>query len=204
MSRTLARRTPVVSVLVAASLVTAGGAVGAVAATAPEPGQRLFFERLEGSGGAFVSPDGDLRDVSMTAEDVVLDASEVTMGAVVLEGVVPFAAVAQDVGPRTRLEPADDGRVRMIRTVQVLGRDIEVSGTGEVEAVDGKVVVEPSTVDVGGPRWFERALARGGAPLLSTEQQIEGLPPGLSLQEVDVVQGGFAVRLSGEDVVFAS
>jgi hypothetical protein len=179
--------------------------VGAVAATgtdrADPEGTRLTFERLEGSGGVLTSPEGRVEDLRLSARDVVVEGSTMTMGSATVDGVVPFDLVAEEIGPDARVSATGDGRARLVRSIEVLGRRIPVSATGRVDAVDGAVVVEPVSIEIGGPQWFEGLLARTAGRLLSLRHEVEGLPEGLQLERASVADDGIRVHLSGEDVV---
>ncbi len=114
---------------------------------------------------------------------------------------MPFDVVAQQLGPDTTVEPADDGQATVRRRLQVAGREIEIVATGTVEAVRGRLVVEPRTIDVGGGRFLAEAIGAAARELLVIEQDVEGLPDGLVLREVTVTDDGFRARLDGQDVL---
>lgn len=164
-------------------------------------GTRLTFQRLEGSGGVLTNPQGRVEDVRLSARDVVVEGSTMTMGSARVDGVVPFEVVSAEIGPDTAVSSAGDGRARLVRTVQVLGRRIDISATGRVDVIDGAVVVEPVSIDTGGPQWFEGLLARAAGRFVSLRHEVEGLPEGLRLDRASVVDDGIRVHLSGEDVV---
>lgn len=168
------------------------------------PGDQLALGRLEGVDGFFISPEAQLENVRLSAQDVVIAGSQVTMGSVAVDGIVPFSAVAEQVGPGTRVEAAGDGLARVRRTVEVLGRDVDVSATGRVRAEDGQVVVVPQRVEVGGPPWVEDFLGGAVRNLVTIREDVEGLPEGLTLQNVEVVDRGFQVHLTGRDVQFTN
>ena len=88
----------------------------------------------------------------------------------------------------------------MERDVEVGGRSFHVVASGSVEVVDGRLVVEPSTVDVGGPSFLAGLIGSVVRGLVTIEHEVEGLPEGLVLQEVVVQDDGFRASLSGDDV----
>jgi hypothetical protein len=197
----------VVTLAVAAGC--AGGGEGSAPPVTPPPGTpapsdlatgELWFSELDLTGAGVVGSEGRLQDLRMTGRDVLAAGGALHAASVEADAVVPFEEVAAQVGPDVTVEPAEDGDARIIRTVQVLGVGVDVSGTGEVRAEDGMVVVTPTTVDVGGPVFVERALGSAVDRLVTIRHPVEGLPPGLVLREVEVVDDGFAVHLTGEDV----
>jgi stage V sporulation protein SpoVS len=88
----------------------------------------------------------------------------------------------------------------VVRTVEVLGRELRVVATGTVEARDGRIVVEPRSIDIGGPELVSGAIAAVVRQFVTIEQQVEGLPAGLVLQDVSVQADGFRAHLTGNDV----
>jgi len=98
------------------------------------------------------------------------------------------------------VRPAEDGQAEVLRTLEVLGRELPVSATGTVEVQGGRLVVEPRTIDLGGPQLLSEGLAAVVRELVTITHDIEGLPDGLVLRDVEVRPAGFRARLSGEDV----
>lgn len=94
----------------------------------------------------------------------------------------------------------DGGQAAVARTIEVLGRELRVTATGTVEVRAGKLVVEPRSIDVGGPEFLSDATAAVARSLVTIEHDIEGLPEGLVLQDVAVQGDGFRASLRGEDV----
>lgn len=183
---------------VAAAIVVAP----ALPAAAQTPGgARLTFERLEGSGGVLTTPQGRVEDLELTGRDVVVAGSTMTMGTATVDGVVPFGVVAKQIGPGTTVSAIGEGQARVTRSVEVLGRRLGISATGRVDVVDGAIVVEPVSVETGGPRWLEGFVARTAGRFVSLRHDVEGLPEGLEMERASVVDQGIRVHLTGEDVV---
>jgi hypothetical protein len=88
----------------------------------------------------------------------------------------------------------------MVRTVEALGRELRVIATGTVEVEAGRLVVEPHSIDFGGPDFLSDAIADVVRGLVTIEHDIEGLPDGLVLHGVAVQDDGFRAHLRGEDV----
>ncbi|WP_258061898.1 LmeA family phospholipid-binding protein [Arthrobacter sp. ZGTC412] len=101
---------------------------------------------------------------------------------------------------RDRIRAADGGQAMVVRTVEALGRELRVIATGTVEVEAGRLVVEPRSIDFGGPDFLSDATAAVVRRLVAIEHDIEGLPEGLVLQDVAVQGDGFRARLLGEDV----
>ena len=75
---------------------------------------------------------------------------------------------------------------------------------GTVEVVAGRLVVEPTSIDIGGPAFLADLLASIVREFVTIEHEIEGLPEGLVLQSVRVQDDGFRAHLEGSDVVIAN
>jgi hypothetical protein len=82
----------------------------------------------------------------------------------------------------------------------VLGRELRVTATGTVEADSGRLLLEPTSIDVGGPAFLSDALAGIIRRSVTIEHEIDGLPEGLVLRDVTVRDDGFRTNLQGEDV----
>lgn len=181
--------------------------VPAPPAAAPPPADLAADETWLGDvtldAGQLVTAESDLRDVQAVGSDVRTGPGGTRVGSLAVDATVPFAVVAEQLGPGTTLEPADDGEATVRRRVLVLGREVEVAATGTVEAVGGRLVVEPRTIDVGGTTFLSEALGTAARELVVIEQEVEGLPEGLVLREVTVTDGGFRARLDGRDVLVA-
>jgi hypothetical protein len=116
-----------------------------------------------------------------------------------VDATVPFEVVARELGPGIVVRRAGS-RAQVIRTVLVAGRQLRVVATGDVTVVAGRLVVEPRSIDVGGPELLARSLADVARRLVTIEQDVEGLPEGLVLQRVTIEDAGFRAHLEGEDV----
>ncbi|MFP5252530.1 MAG: DUF2993 domain-containing protein [Actinomycetes bacterium] len=147
-----------------------------------------------------VTADSQLRRVRATGRDVVTGPEGLVAGRVAVEVTVPFHVVAAELGGDTVVGRADEGQARVLRTVEVLGRELRVAATGTVEVSGGRLVVEPRAIDLGGPQLLSEALAAVVRELVTITHEIEGLPEGLVLQEVGVRDDGFRARLRGADV----
>jgi hypothetical protein len=113
---------------------------------------------------------------------------------------VPFEVVADELGDRTTVDAADGGQAMIVRTVEALGREVRVVATGTVDVESGRLVVEPRSIDFGGPDLVSDAIGGVVRRLVTIEYDIDGLPEGLTLQEVTIRRDGFRVNLKGADV----
>lgn len=153
--------------------------------------------------GTVVLPDSTLRDVEAVGHGVRSGGAGLVVDSLEVEATVPFADVAAELGGDSVVRPAEDGQAAVVRTVEVLGRETTVVATGTVDVVDGLLVVEPTSIDLGGPDLVSRAVAAVVRRFVTIEHQVEGLPENLLLQEVTVQDDGFRADLAGEGVVLA-
>ncbi|QKE83875.1 LmeA family phospholipid-binding protein [Arthrobacter sp. NEB 688] len=148
-----------------------------------------------------LAAEGDLVDVDATGTGVRFGPDGLRATTLAVRATLPFGTVAEQVGAGTRLYAAGEGRAGVERQVNVLGRDLLVRATGRVRAEGGLLVLEPETVDVGGPGPVDAALGAAARQLVTIRTPVTGLPDGMVLREVGVDGAGFAVRLDGQDVV---
>jgi hypothetical protein len=147
-----------------------------------------------------VTTESVLRDVRAVGSDVRTGPGSLTAGILAVDATVPFDAVAQELGGRTTVRPAGPSEATVVRRVRRFGRDFRVVATGSVQVEDGRLVVEPTSIDVGGPDALADALADVVRRLVTIEHSIEGLPERLVLQDVVVQRDGFRATLRGEGV----
>jgi len=179
----------------------AAPATGRAAPPGDLAGDETWLGDVVLDAGRLVTAESDLRDVRAVGSDVRTGPAGTRVGSLAVDATVPFALVAARLGPGTTLEPAEAGQATVRRRVEVLGRELDLVATGTVEAVDGRLVVQPRTVDVGGPGFLSDAIGRAARELVVVEQDVAGLPEGLVLREVTVTDEGFRAGLDGEDVL---
>lgn len=150
--------------------------------------------------GTVVTPESRLRDVRALAQDVVTGPAGLVAATVTVDATVPFEVVAAELGEDTVVSATEGGQAMVVRTVEVLGRELRAVATGTVEVVDGRLLVEPRSIDLGGPDFLSEGTAAVVRRLVTIEHEIEGLPAGLVLQEVAVQDDGFRAELDGVDV----
>ena len=181
---------------------SAPGSPGPARAEAPAGlgEDEVWFADLELDAGTLVASGSVLRDVRAVGHDVLTRPQGLVASRATVEATVPFEVVADELGPGTVVGPADEGQAMVVRDVEVLGRELRVVATGTVEVVGGRLVVEPRSIDLGGPDFVADALAAVVRRLVTIEHDIEGLPEGMLLHDVDVRRDGFRAHLRGEDV----
>ncbi|WP_035781619.1 LmeA family phospholipid-binding protein, partial [Arthrobacter sp. H14] len=150
--------------------------------------------------GTVVAAGSMLRDVRAVGQDVVMRPNGLVAARLALDVTVPFEVIADELGKETVVRAADDGQAMVVRNVEALGRELRVIATGTVEVEAGRLVVEPRSIDIGGPAFLSDAIAAVVRGLVTIEHDIEGLPEGLVLQDVTVQSDGFRANLRGEDV----
>lgn len=143
--------------------------------------------------------DGPLRDVTATGDGVRLTAEGLRADRLDLVATLPYETAAAQMGDGIELFPGGD-LVGLRRTVEILGRQVPIEATGRVQAVNGQLVIEPETVDLGSYDWLDRVASAAIRAFVTIRHTVTGLPDGLRLDTVDAQPDGFRVELSGSDV----
>lgn len=143
---------------------------------------------------------GGLENVVITAAGLTAGQEAAQAGTVEVTARVPFATVEAQVGNGIRLTHAGDGQVRATAPFTVLGRSLDVSGTGQVRADGDHIVVTPQALDLPGPEVIGKAVGAAARAAITVREPVPGLPQGLALTDVQVRDDGFHVRLHGERV----
>lgn len=146
---------------------------------------------------------GELENVVVTAAGLHAGQETAQAGTVEVTARVPFATVESQVGNGIRLTHDGSGHVRATAPLTVLGRSIEVSGTGRVQADGDHLAVIPQALDLPGPEILGEAVGAAARAAITVREPIPGLPEGLLLTEVQVGDHGFDVKLHGERVSLA-
>jgi hypothetical protein len=148
-----------------------------------------------------VSVEGELADVIAIGSGVRFSQDEVTAQRLDIDATIPFATVAEQVGQDVTVYDAGNGKTGIQRQVTILGRDITLQATGTVSADGGQLLIEPETVDLGGPAFLDSAASALARSLVTIRQDVAGVPEGMSLTAVQVTPEGFDAQLYGTDVV---
>lgn len=190
---------------------TASGSAGGAAPTqgSAEPPSDLaagqtWLGDFTLDAGALATPDARLHDVRAIGSDARTGPDGLVVGTLTVDATVPFDVVADQIGGRTTIRPADDpSQATVVRTVEVVGRELRVAATGTIDVERGRLVIEPQAIDIGGPDFLAGALAGVVRRLVTIDQSVDGLPDGLVLQDVVVQDDGFRATLRGDDVVLS-
>ena len=181
---------------------TASG--GSSGTSSPPPADlaenETWLGAVELRGQDVVSADAELDDVVATGSGVRFSEAGLQADRLDLDATLPFETVATQVGEDVRLYDAGDGLAGIKRQVTILGRDLTVSAEGTVTADGGQLLIEPETVDLGGPDFLDNAVSSLARSLVTIRQPVPGVPEGMALTDVTVTDAGFAVSLSGTDV----
>ncbi|MBR7743043.1 LmeA family phospholipid-binding protein [Phycicoccus sp. BSK3Z-2] len=163
--------------------------------------QETWLGSVDLSSQGVVAPDGSLADVTAQGTGVRFGPDGLRAQRLDIDATVPFDVVAEQIGDGVRLYAANEGRTGIERTASVLGRDVTIRATADVSAQDGRLLIEPATVDVGGPSFLDAAISAVARTLVTFRQDVPGVPEGMALREVTTGAAGFAVTLQGRDVV---
>lgn len=147
-----------------------------------------------------VSAKGDLVDVVATGSGVRFSDAGLRAERLAIDATIPFDTVAAQVGKDVTVYDAGNGKTGVERKVTILGRDLTLRATGTVTADGGQLLIEPETVDLGGPAFLDAAASTLARSLATIRQDVPGVPQGMSLDEVEVTPQGFDARLSGTNV----
>ncbi|MDT0163960.1 LmeA family phospholipid-binding protein [Actinotalea sp. AC32] len=177
-----------------------GGSVGAASPPGDLAEGEVWLGDVALEAGALATADGVLHDVRADGVDVRTGPEGLTAASMVLDATVPFELVAEQVGDGVVVGAGPRGQATVTRGAELLGRRLDVSATGTVEVVRGRLVIEPTSIDVGGPAFLSDVLGTVVRELVTIEHEIEGLPEGMVLDDVEVQPDGFRARLVGEDV----
>ncbi|MGV8846424.1 LmeA family phospholipid-binding protein [Tessaracoccus sp.] len=163
----------------------------------------IWLGDIDLQSASVVLPDASLVNVEAQGQGARSGPDGVVVEQLEVRATVPFADVAMQLGGDSRVSPAPDGQATIERTVDVLGRQMGIVATGVVEVEDGLLVMEPRSIDLGGPEVLSRAVAAVVRQFVTIKHPIEGLPVNLVLQDVQVEVDGFRVHLTGNNVVLA-
>ena len=147
-----------------------------------------------------VSAEGDLVDVVATGSGVRFSQAGLRAQRLDIDATIPFDTVAEQVGQDVTVYDAGNGKTGVERQVTLLGRDITLKATGTVSADGGQLLIEPETVDLGGPAFLDSAASTLARSLATIRQDVSGVPEGMSLTAVQVTPEGFDAQLNGTDV----
>jgi hypothetical protein len=162
--------------------------------------EETWLGAVDFAGEDVISADGELAVVDATGSGVRFGPAGLRAARLDIDATIPFDSVAEDVGPDTRIYAVSGGLAGVEREVTILGRDLTVRATGSVTADGGQLVIEPETVDLGGPSFVNATLSAIARTLVTIRQDVPGVPDGMALTDVSVTGAGFDAELTGTDV----
>ena len=166
--------------------------------TPPAPGETRLAD-VELSSSDVVTADGPLREVRAAGSGVVLDEDGLTADRLDIEATLPFGTAAEQIGDGVELFAAGE-LTGLRRSIEFLGRTVDIEATGRVSAQDGRLVIEPETVDLGSADWIDQVASAAVRSLITIRHTVTGIPEGMRLEAVQVQPDGFRVDLTGTDV----
>ena len=125
-----------------------------------------------------VSSKGDLVDVVATGSGVRFSEAGLRAQSLDIDATIPFETVAEQVGQDVTVYDAGNGKTGVERTVTILGRDLTLKATGTVTADGGQLLIEPETIDLGGPRSSTRRRAASPEAWPPSARTCPGCRPG--------------------------
>lgn len=179
---------------------------GTLSANAPTDlkADETWLGSVDLTSKGLVSADGSLTDVKATGNGVRFGPKGLGAATLAVDATIPFATVAAQVGPSTRLYAAGRGRAGIERRATLFGRDLTIRAIGTVRSDGGQLVIEPETVDLGGPGFLNSLVSAAARALVTIRQPVPGVPDGLVLRTVSTSAAGFAVTLDGTDVTIGA
>ena len=133
-----------------------------------------------------VSSEGDLVDVVATGSGVRFSEAGLRAQSLDIDATIPFETVATQVGQDVTVYDAGNGKTGVERTVTILGRDLTLKATGTVTADGGQLLIEPETIDLGGPAFLDSAASALARTLVTIREDVPGVPEGMALTDVEV------------------
>ncbi len=149
------------------------------------------------------SLNADLHGVRLPFHDVLVGrADNIVIDSASEQALITFNdlnAYLESTDRSVRVEPSDNGTVRLTATVTVLGQEIAASADAEIAAADGAVAIRPTRLntDTELDATSEALLGRR----LTVVVPMDPLPFGQQIKEIRVVDAGFIVDAGGTDIV---
>lgn len=120
------------------------------------------------------------------------------VGSVVATALVPYATIEARAGLPAGSLRQDGTRVRVTRTVTVLGRRLTASGSATIGVRNGALLIAPSSVTLPGP--VPQAVTDAALRSLTLRYSLTGLPLGLRVQRLTVAPTGVVVTVTGSSL----
>jgi hypothetical protein len=161
---------------------------------------RRRFDRVEVTASGAVARGVRIEELDARLSDArVLSREAVRAGTVMGSAMVSYGELSEAAQDRARVSYGGNGRLKITRTVSVLGRQVSVSAVGRASIRDGVLRVRPERfeTDSGPAGDVVRRLPLWG---FAVDIALPQLPRGI---DVDVAPGetGVELRFSGTDVL---
>ena len=152
------------------------------------------------------SLDAELSGVRVPFHDVLVGSADyVTIENAAEQALITFTdlnAYLASIGRSVRVEPGNDGDVRLTATVEFLGQDITASADTEISAADGAVAIRPTRLNT------DTDLDASSETLLGRRLTIiipmDPLPFGQQIIDIRTVDAGLVVSAAGSNVVITN
>ena len=139
----------------------------------------------------------DVRPATRSSGSTALD-----VGSLAGSFALPYASVESKAGLPAGSLSTSGGRVRVARTLSVLGYDVEVSGLGDVRVEGDQLVIRPTEVSL--PGGIGDSVATALARQIQVRYPLTGLPSGMQVTGVRPTPTGLAVTVTGSKVHLTS
>jgi LmeA-like phospholipid-binding len=117
-------------------------------------------------------------------------------------GVVSFDTLQQAAADAGIKLSRADGRIRAAGKVDVFGRNVDVSAVGSISTTDNTIMFSPETFSADGvPPRIADAIAERVGSAWNVRVPVRGLPAGVRLDSVRLVDEGLDVHLSGQNLI---
>lgn len=167
---------------------------------------RKRFGRVDATAASLTHDGLTVQDVRLHLRDVspATDAGGQTVldvGSLTGSFALPYSSVEARAGLPAGTLSTSGKRVRVARTVSVLGNDVAVSGVGEILVEGDQLVIRPTDVSL--PGGVGDSVATAVARQIQVSYPLTGLPAGLQVTGVRPTPTGLAVTVSGSRVHLA-
>lgn len=144
--------------------------------------------------------------VRATAQTVTaLGSARLRARAVQASALIAYDEVLRRAGVRgVRMQPMQDGRVRLRGDLTVLGRAVPVTAVGRVDADGRRLRIVPESVGLADGATVDPALTTELTERFTVTYRLRELPDGLRLRAVTPRESGFLVEVAGSEVSIAS
>ncbi|CAA9243792.1 MAG: hypothetical protein AVDCRST_MAG57-1752 [uncultured Blastococcus sp.] len=161
--------------------------------------------RLSLTAAELGQPEGTRADIALNGVHVPLSAvvsgslAEVPVDSIDGTATLSYALLSAQLGPDTELTPEED-RLRITRTVEILGRPLRLTAVGQVTLEGNDLVVDVQEATGAGVEVPGFLLERS-ADVLDLRYAVPELPFGLELTGVRPAADGVDIRVAATDTV---